>query len=73
MSQESTISAPAGRSWTDICDDPLLARLPYRIETDRWGNLVMSPPPNRRHFFDPAGPLDESRLCPEFPKEIDLD
>ena len=36
-------------TWTEICDDKLLATLPYRIETDRWGHLVMSPPPRSRH------------------------
>ena len=24
-------------------------------------------------FFDPAGPIPHSRLCPEFPKQISLD
>lgn len=36
-------------TWTEICEDKFLATLPYRIETDRWGNLVMSPPPKSRH------------------------
>jgi Uma2 family endonuclease len=27
----------------------LLAALPYRIESDRWGHIVMSPPPRSRH------------------------
>jgi Uma2 family endonuclease len=36
-------------TWAEICDDKFLATLPYRIETDRWGNLVMSPPPRSRH------------------------
>jgi Uma2 family endonuclease len=172
MSQKSIITTPANPSWAEICEDPFLAQLPYRIETDRWGNLVMSPPPRSRHaeyqgeivhrlrllmqrgrslpecplqtsegvkaidvawvseerrksrpndpcyliapeiclevaspahtqdelcecrrlcfekgavevwlcdqegamsFFDPAGPLDQSRLCPEFPHKLDLD
>ena len=36
-------------TWAEICDDELLATLPYRIESDRWGNIVMSPPPRSRH------------------------
>ncbi|MBI5386162.1 MAG: Uma2 family endonuclease [Verrucomicrobia bacterium] len=36
-------------TWTEICEDKLLAVLPNRIESDRWGNIVMSPPPRFRH------------------------
>jgi len=36
-------------TWAEICDDPVLAALPNRIETDRWGRIVMSPPPRSRH------------------------
>src|SRR5438445_7564099 len=36
-------------TWAEICEDELLATLPYRIESDRWGNIVMSPPPRSRH------------------------
>ncbi len=35
-------------TWAEICDDKLLATLPYRIEGDRWGNVVMSPLPTSR-------------------------
>ena len=38
-------------TWEEICADPLLADLPYRIETDKWGNIVMSPPPGAYHSF----------------------
>jgi Uma2 family endonuclease len=38
-----------GMTWADICEDKALAALPYRIESDRWGNIVMSPPPRSRH------------------------
>jgi Uma2 family endonuclease len=38
-----------GMSWDEILEDKLLASLPYRIESDRWGNIVMSPPPRSRH------------------------
>ncbi|MBE7502535.1 MAG: Uma2 family endonuclease [Verrucomicrobiales bacterium] len=36
-------------TWAEICEDPALAALPNRIETDRWGRVVMSPPPRSRH------------------------
>ncbi len=36
-------------TWAEVCEDKLLNSLPYRIETDRWGNIVMSPPPRSRH------------------------
>lgn len=35
--------------WTDILADPELAKLPYRIETDQYGRILMSPPPASRH------------------------
>lgn len=36
-------------TWTEICQDPHLAALPNRIESDRWGRIVLSPPPRSRH------------------------
>jgi Uma2 family endonuclease len=36
-------------TWAEICDDKVLAALPFRIESDRWGNIVMSPLPTSRH------------------------
>lgn len=38
-----------GRTWKEICADPLLAELPFKIESDRWGNVVMSPPAGANH------------------------
>jgi Uma2 family endonuclease len=35
--------------WTEILADPELAKLPYRIETDQHGYLLMSPPPAPLH------------------------
>ncbi len=29
--------------WATICEDPALADLPYKIETDERGNIIMSP------------------------------
>lgn len=34
-------------NWQEVCDDPLLRNLPYKIELDEWGNIVMSPATNR--------------------------
>src|SRR5260370_25837059 len=35
--------------WAEILADPALAKLPNRIETDRHGHILMSPPPAFRH------------------------
>src|SRR4029077_2223612 len=35
--------------WTEILADPELAKLPYRIETDQHGHLLMTPPPAPLH------------------------
>jgi Uma2 family endonuclease len=35
--------------WREILRDPRLAELPDRIETDRLGRILMSPPPAFRH------------------------
>jgi len=36
-------------TWEQICDDPHLRDLPYKIEQDRFGRIVMSPPANTDH------------------------
>ena len=35
--------------WLEILKDPDLVRLPHRIETDRHGHILMSPPPAPAH------------------------
>jgi Uma2 family endonuclease len=35
--------------WTEILADPELAKVPYRIETDQHGHLLMTPPPAPLH------------------------
>jgi Uma2 family endonuclease len=35
--------------WSELVADPELARLPNRIETDRHGHIIMSPPPAACH------------------------
>jgi hypothetical protein len=37
------------RSWEDICADPVLRNLPYKIETNARGQIVMSPPARNEH------------------------
>ena len=36
-------------TWSEVCDNEFLNSLDWRIETDRFGNIVMSPPPRSRH------------------------
>ena len=36
-------------TWEEICADPLLAQWPFRVESDQWGNAVLSPPPGFSH------------------------
>lgn len=38
-----------GRTWEEICEDPILADLPFKIESDQWGNVIMSPPAGADH------------------------
>jgi Uma2 family endonuclease len=35
-------------NWADVLADPTLRNLPYKIELDRYGNIVISPASNRR-------------------------
>src|SRR5688500_1322189 len=37
------------RRWAELLDDPELARIQGRIETDRHGHIIMSPPPAPSH------------------------
>ncbi len=35
--------ARVGLTWEEVCADPNLEDLPYKIETNEWGQIVMSP------------------------------
>jgi len=35
--------------WEELLADPVLAALDHRIETDRYGHILMSPPPGVDH------------------------
>lgn len=37
------------KRWEQLCADPALADLDFRIETDRHGNTIMTPPPGFDH------------------------
>src|ERR1051325_4807350 len=37
------------RRWTELLGDPELAKIEGRIETDRYGHIIMSPPPAPSH------------------------
>ena len=47
------LRAPATRdrpwTWGEVCADPVLSRLPFQIELDKHGRIVMSPAANWRH------------------------
>jgi Uma2 family endonuclease len=53
----ATLELPAIRNqhafnlkrWREVCADPVLARLEFRIETDRYGHILMTPPPGFDH------------------------
>ena len=37
-------------TWDEVCANRYLQDLPFRIETNRWGQIVMSPPHNDHGF-----------------------
>ena len=38
-------------NWHDICAHPSLRDLPFKLETDHWGHIVMSPASNRHSWL----------------------
>jgi Uma2 family endonuclease len=38
-------------NWQEVCDHPLLKNLPFKLETDRWGHIVMSPATNKHSWL----------------------
>ena len=46
------------RRWSELVNDHELARLPYHIETDRLGRIIMSPPPAVDHNQARSGNLE---------------
>ena len=37
--------------WQAICDNPLFRDAPFKVETNRWGKIVMSPASNKHGLF----------------------
>lgn len=37
------------RRWAELVSDPKLEQLEERVETDRFGHIIMSPPPSAHH------------------------
>ena len=38
-------------NWTEICVNPVLKELPFKIQTDKWGHIVMSPASNEQGMY----------------------
>ncbi len=38
-------------TWAEACEDPILRDLPFKIELNRWGQVVMSPAKNNHAFL----------------------
>ncbi len=38
-------------NWQEVCDDPILRDLPYKIELNEWGKIVMSPASSRHSIL----------------------
>ncbi len=53
------------RSWDDICADKSLQDLPYKIETNRFDQIVMSPASNWHSDFQGSIAAFLDRLMPE--------
>ena len=51
--------------WEDICDDPTLRDLPFKIETNGRGQIVMSPARGRHGEYQGAITLLLARLLPQ--------
>ncbi|MFO1359071.1 Uma2 family endonuclease [Plasticicumulans sp.] len=50
--------------WQEICASPLLRDLPFKIETDALGRIVMSPASNRHGLYQSRIAVLLSRLLP---------
>lgn len=37
-------------NWQDLCAHPALQNLPFKLETNQWGQIVMSPASNRHSW-----------------------
>lgn len=56
------------KRWEEVCADSFLASLPHRIETDAFGQIIMSPPahtPHARKAYKIAKKLENLMACGE--------
>ncbi len=37
--------------WSEICQNPYLKNLPFKIQSDKWGNILMSPASNEHGIY----------------------
>src|SRR5262245_16388420 len=51
-------------NWQDVCEDKSLADLPYKIELNRQGQIIMSPTRNKRGFFQAEIAILLKKLLP---------
>jgi Putative restriction endonuclease len=71
LRQTPLSAAEQGLLWRALADDATLADLPYKIETDRWGGLRMSPARNEHsRVARTVSKLLESRLGGEAITEV---
>ncbi len=52
-------------TWEEMCDDPLLRGLPYKIETNRLGQIITSPARSRHGEYQMEIGILLSRLLPK--------
>lgn len=38
-------------NWQELCDNPYLKDLPFKIELNEWGQIVMTPASNKHGFY----------------------
>ncbi|VFM96633.1 MAG: Putative restriction endonuclease [Candidatus Kentron sp. G] len=38
-------------NWQEICDNPIFHDLPFKVETNQWGKIEMSPATNEHGFY----------------------
>jgi len=37
--------------WQEVCDNPLFENLPFKVETNRWGHIEMTPASNEHGLY----------------------
>jgi len=60
--------------WQEVCEHPQLQNLPFKLELDRWGNIIMSPAKSihsvlqweiQRRIYELIG--NKGKIIPECP------